>query len=477
MEPFVADPPHWDAGTGPAVPLKAATIGGHVPGVAMPIHSNAEPDHALTRRDFLAIASAGAVGAALAGCAPNPVTGKSQLMLVSEQDEIAMDRKQSPHQFSEDYGPVSEGRVNAYVDRVGKAIGGKSHRPAMPYSFRVVEASHVNAYAFPGGSIASTRGILLSLDNEAQLAALLGHEIGHVNARHTAARMSQGMLMQLAVVGTTIAVAAKDERYAPVAGTVGSLGSGLLLAKYSRDDERQADALGTEYMVRAGYNPEGMVGLMRMLNGLHDKAPNQLEMMFASHPMSAERLANTQRTIAERYKDRGGLPLFRERFMDETEPLRRLRPAVEAIQKGDKAFGEGKPEAAAPHYTAALKAVPEDYEALVKMSRCLLVQKQVKEARVYAERAKAAKPGEAQALAALGLASLQQKDFASAHSEFSGYMKLLPGNPGMFFLDGYSLDNLGRRQEAAALYRKYLETGATDKAAQHAQARLAAWGG
>jgi predicted Zn-dependent protease len=441
----------------------------------MPIRSNHEHAHPLSRRDFLAIASAGVAGAALTGCASNPVTGQTQLMLMSEQQEIATDRKQSPHQFSEDFGTISEVRVNSYVERVGKELGAKSHRPGMPYSFRVVEASHVNAYAFPGGSIACTRGILLGIDNEAQLAALLGHEIGHVSARHTAARMSQGMLMQLAVVGATIAVSQKDDRFTPVAGTVGALGSGLLLAKYSRDDERQADALGMEYMVRVGYNPEGMVGLMQMLTSLHDKEPSQLQMMFASHPMSQERLANAKNAIATHYNTFGDAPLFRERFMDETEPLRRYKPAVEAIQKGDKAFGGGKPEAAAPHYSDALKAIPDDYEALVKMARCLLVQNQAKEARVYAERAKAVKPGEAQALAALGLASLRQKDFASAHNEFSGYQQLLPGNPGMYFLDGYSLENLGRRPEAASLYRRYLESGAKDKAAQYAQNRLMAW--
>ena len=440
----------------------------------MPICSHFESSTLFSRRDFVKIASAGVGGLILAGCAKNPVTGKSQLMLMSEGDEIAMDQKQSPHQFSEDFGAISETRVNQYVDRVGRELGARSHRPNMPYSFRVVEASHINAYAFPGGSIACTRGILLNLDNEAQLAALLGHEIGHVNARHTAARMSQGMLLQVAVVGATIAAAQKDERYAPLAGTVGSLGSGLLLAKYSRDDERQADALGLEYMVRCGHNPEGMTGLMRMLTGLHDREPNQLELMFASHPMSQERLDNTQRAIKERYSTFGQYPLNRERYMDETEPLRRYKPVVEAIQKGDKALSGGKPEAATPFYATALKAIPEDYEALVKMSRCLLVQKQVRESRIYAERAKAAKPGEAQALAAMGLAAFTQKDFAAAHSEFSAYQKALPGNPGMYFLDGYSLDNLGRRQEAAVLYRKYLETGASDRAAQIAQNRLAA---
>jgi Flp pilus assembly protein TadD len=196
--------------------------------------------------------------------------------------------------------------------------------------------------------------------------------------------------------------------------------------------------------------------------------------MFASHPMSQERLTTAQRAIAERYNTFGAYPLYRERFMDETEPLRRYKPAVEAIQRGDKALASGKPEAATPHYAAALKAVPEDYEALVKMSRCLLMQKQVKESRLYAERAKAAKPGEAQALAAMGLAALQQQDFATAHNEFSGYRKLLPGNPGMTFLDGFSLDNLGQHEEAAILYRQYLETGASDRAAQIAQNRLAA---
>lgn len=438
----------------------------------MPIRTSAKKTGSLSRRDFMRIAGAG--GLILAGCAKNPVTGKSQLMLVGEGEEIAIDQEQSPHQFSEDFGAVSEPRVNQYVQRVGRELGAKSHRPAVPYSFRVVEASHVNAYAFPGGSIACTRGILLSLDNEAQLAALFGHEIGHVSARHSAARMSQGMLLQVAVAGATIAVASKDERYAPVAGTVGALGSGLLLAKYSRDDERQADSLGLDYMVRCGHNPEGMMGLMRMLNGLHDKEPSQLDLMFASHPMSKERLENTQRAIRERYATLGSYPLNRERFMDETEPMRRFKPAVEAIQKGDKALATGKPETATPHYAAALKAVPDDYEALVKMSRCLLLQKQVKEARVYADRAKAAKPGEAQALAAMGLAALQMKDFAASHAEFAAYRKALPGNPGMYFLDGFSLDNLGRRQEAAVLYRKYLETGATDQAAAHAQSRLAA---
>ena len=127
-----------------------------------------------SRRRFIRAGAMTAVAVALGGCAKNPVTGQSQLMLVSETQEITMDKQAAPHQFSADYGPVQDGAVNSYVDGVGQRLAATSHRPDMPYSFRVVNANYVNAYAFPGGSIACTRGILLDMDNEAELAALLG---------------------------------------------------------------------------------------------------------------------------------------------------------------------------------------------------------------------------------------------------------------------------------------------------------------
>jgi len=130
-----------------------------------------------TRRHFLWLLSMSAAGAAV-GCAANPVTGKSQLMLVSEEEEIQIDRQQSPFQFSADYGQILDKSLNDYVRGVGQSMATRTHRSHMPYSFRGVNATYVNAYAFPGGSIACTRGILLSLENEAELAGLLGHELG-----------------------------------------------------------------------------------------------------------------------------------------------------------------------------------------------------------------------------------------------------------------------------------------------------------
>ena len=248
----------------------------------------------LTRRQFVEI-SALASGGVLAGCMTNPVTGKSQFSLVSEAQEIQLDQSQSPHQFSADFGPVQQSAVNDYINRVGQDLTKVSHRPQMPYSFRAVNASHVNAYAFPGGSIAATRGILLSMGNESELSGLLGHEVGHVCARHAAARQSSAMLAQLLIAAAAIAASQKKSEYGDLVAGLGGIGAGALLAHYSRDDERQADALGMEYMVKAGHNPEGMVGLMDILRGLHKGRPSALDLMFASHPMSDERYATAVR--------------------------------------------------------------------------------------------------------------------------------------------------------------------------------------
>jgi len=198
----------------------------------------------LSRRQFLIMTSMAATNLAL-GCATNPVTGKSQFMLMDEQEEIAIDKQYSPQQFSADYGTVQDPALQGYIQATGKAMAAKTHRPQMPYDFHCVNANYVNAYAFPGGSIACTRGILLDLENEAELAALLGHELGHVNARHTAASMSKAKVANVAVGGLAILTSvAVGSSAGNLAGQLGQLGSGALLASYSRDNERQADHLG-----------------------------------------------------------------------------------------------------------------------------------------------------------------------------------------------------------------------------------------
>ena len=428
-----------------------------------------------SRRHFLWLLSLSAAGAAVS-CATSPVTGRTQFMLVSEEEEIQIDRQNAPFQFSEDYGQIQDPGLNDYVRQVGQSLAVRTHRARMPYSFRVVNANYVNAYAFPGGSIACTRAILLSLDNEAELAALLGHELGHVNARHTAQQMSKGKLTNTIVGGFSAVAGAVAGGLGQVAGALGGIGAGALLAHYSRDNEREADALGMEYMVRAGYGPKGMVELMEMLQSLSKSKPGAIELMFATHPMSDERYQNAIRNSRTKYASAQTLPLNRERYMDHTARLRAMKGTIEELQKGEEAMNGRKMGEAETHFRNALRRTPNDYAGLVMMATCQVIQKKPAEGLPYSEAAKAVYPQEAQAYSLSGIAKLQTRNFAGAYQDFSAYEKVLPGNPSTVFLKGFSREGMGNKEEAAQEYHRYLQVVREGKFAQYAYGRLVEWG-
>ncbi|MGX9364973.1 M48 family metalloprotease [Desulfoplanes sp. PS50] len=429
----------------------------------------------LTRRAFLKASALSALGVTL-GCAANPVTGESQLMLVSRDQEISMDKEQSPYQFSADYGAVQDQTLNRYVNEVGRGLAQKSHRQDMPYSFRPLNAVYVNAYAFPGGSIGLTRAIMLELDNEAELAALLGHELGHVNARHTAARMSKGQLTSLVVGLGAAAVGALHEDMGDIAAGLGSLGTGALLAHYSREDERQADDLGMLYMMRAGYDTDGMVGLMDMLNEQHRQKPGALELMFATHPMSSERLATARKAAAGKYATSRDYRLNRERYLDNTASLRRIGPAINEMQKGSSLMGDSKYDQAAQHFETALSQAPNDYTGLLLLAKCRLVQKSYADAARRATRAVEVYPEEPQARQVAGMAQLGTREFNKALENFTAYENKLPANPYTTFYKGVALENLGNREDAASQYYRFLQSVNQGEQAQYAYTRLREWG-
>ncbi len=429
----------------------------------------------LTRRDFLWLTSMAAAGYVF-GCATDPITGKKQLMLVSEDTEIQIDRQYAPIQISSDYGVTQDRQLNNYVSQVGTKMVAKTHRTHMPYTFQVVNATYVNAYAFPGGTIATTRGIMLSLENEAELAALLGHELGHVNARHSAEQMSKGMLTQAVVGGVSALAGTQSEALGDLANQLGQVGAGALLASYSRDNEREADALGMQYMVDAGYGSEGFVGLMQMLNSMSKHKSTTVDLLFATHPMSQERYNTAVQMANSQYASAKNRPLYRERYMDHTAGLRAKKTAIEEIQKGDKLLAQRKYDAASGHYRRALKKAPNDYVALCQMSISNLAQKKYAVGRQYAEMAQKAYPHEAQAYHLRGFSKIQLKDFEGAYAEFNTFDQLLPGNPNTLFFKGYCQEGMGNTEQAAQHYRRYLQIVQQGQYAQHAYRRLVDWG-
>ena len=183
-----------------------------------------------------------AVVSATAGCATNPVTGQRQLSLISEGQEIEMGREGAA-QVEAQIGLVDDAALQQYVQRIGKALASKSERPNLPWNFGVVNDPTPNAFALPGGFIYVTRGLLPLMQNEAELATVIGHEIGHVTAKHSVTQMSNAQLAQIGLgIGSILAPAVADR----VGGLAGA-GLQLLFLKYGRDDERQADELGFNY--------------------------------------------------------------------------------------------------------------------------------------------------------------------------------------------------------------------------------------
>jgi len=433
----------------------------------------------IERRRFLWLMSAAGVGLStgvMHGCATDPVTGSTVLVGMSRSQEISLDRQQSPHQFSADYGAVQDAGVNGYMSELGSRLAGRSHRPDMPYSFRTVNANHVNAYAFPGGSIAVTRGILVELENEAELAGLLGHEVGHVAARHAAEQAGKTLVAQAAVAGGAVYAGSRDAALGNVVAGLGSLGAGALLAHYSRNNERESDRLGMAYMAETGHNPRGMAGLMEVLKSKNSRRPSAMDLMFSTHPPSDERYETAQRRAATAYAAYAAAPFHRERFMDETAPVHRLRPSILEQQKGEREMGREAFAAAEARFQSALAMTPEDYTGNILLGKSLLAQERPREADRYFERARNIYPSEAQGHHLGGMASLYRGAFQAAYERFDRYESLLPGNPNTVFLKGIALENMDQRRAAAQEYYRYLQQVNRGNAAEYSYRRLQDWG-
>ncbi len=195
----------------------------------------------------------------VAACAVNPATGERQLSFIGEGQEIEMGRESDPAIVAQ-YGLYPDSSVQRYVRNLGLELASVSERPDLPWTFRVLDDPSINAFALPGGFIYVTRGILAHFESEAQLAGVLGHEIGHVTARHSVNQMSRAQLAQLGLVVGAVASETVRENFDPIQGAVG-----LGFLKFSRDDENQADELGVRYMTRLDYDPRELAGVMEML--------------------------------------------------------------------------------------------------------------------------------------------------------------------------------------------------------------------
>ena len=223
-------------------------------------------------------------------CAVNPVTGKKQLMLMTEAQEISLGKQYDP-QVVATFGIYHDDALQSFVDATGAELGKISHRPNLEYHFRILDSPVVNAFAVPGGYIYLTRGILVQLNNEAELVGVMGHEMGHITARHTASQQSKQQLGQLLILGGMIA--SEDFRkFADYA----MQGMQLLFLKFSRDDERQADELGVQYSSEIGYDAHKMADFFNVLNKMQLKSESGgVPTFLSTHPNPGDRYRDVNR--------------------------------------------------------------------------------------------------------------------------------------------------------------------------------------
>ncbi len=233
------------------------------------------------------------IATVISGCAVNPATGESQLALVSESQEVQMGRS-GAEQVRNSIGLYSDPALQQYVAAIGAQLASKSERPDLPWSFAVADDDVVNAFALPGGYIFVTRGILAHFNSEAELAAVLGHEIGHVTARHSVEQISRA---QLAQIGMTVG----SILYSPIRQFSNVIGQGvsLLFLKYGRDAEREADRLGLKYMLQSNYKPSAALDVFAMLaRQSQGTGQRSLPAWLSTHPSPQDRHAELSRITA-----------------------------------------------------------------------------------------------------------------------------------------------------------------------------------
>jgi len=252
------------------------------------------------------------IGAAFAvACAVNPVTGKSELSLVSESQEIEMGR-QNAQAVAQTIGYYEDAAVQSYLSGVGTKMAAASERPQLPWEFHVVNDGAVNAFALPGGFIFVTRGLMTSITNEAELATVVGHEIGHVTNRHSVQQISRAQIAQIGLgVGSIL-----NSTVAQMSGAVGQ-GLGVLFLKYSRDAENEADLAGFRYALNQGYDVRQMKNVFQTLEAVSQVGGGggRLPEWLATHPSPENRLKTVQARLDTLHKDLSKAIVRRDEYL------------------------------------------------------------------------------------------------------------------------------------------------------------------
>ena len=391
----------------------------------------------------------------LSGCGVNPVTGKKEIQFISEAQEIKIgEQHYAPTQQSQggDFDVLPD--LTAYVNEVGQKLAAVADRQ-LPYEFVVLNNPIPNAWALPGGKIAINVGLLTELKSEAELAAVLGHEIVHAAARHGAKAQERGTLMQVGLAAAQIgaAISDVDASVANLAIQGAGLGAQLVQQRYGRDQELESDEYGMKYMKLAGYDPQGAVSLqetfVRLSQQEGGKARGWLEGLFASHPPSQERVAKNKATAAQ--LGPGGT-LGKESYEARLKPFRALEPAYENFEQAMLAASKKDYARAEQLAREAAKMVPREGRFHEFIGEMELAQKRPEQAIPHYQKAIDLNPDYFGSYLGAGVAQYQAGNKQTAQEWLTKSMDLLPTAPGAYYLGAIARDR-GNRQQAMEYFQ------------------------
>ena len=390
----------------------------------------------------------------LSGCVENPVTGKKQFSLVSASQEVSIgDQNYLPSQQQQGGRYSVDPELSLYVSRVGQKLAAVSDRKELPYEFVVLNNDVPNAWALPGGKIAINRGLLLLLDDEAQLAAVLGHEIVHAAARHGAAQMTQQTLLGLGA--QVVGVASQGTEYGDLINMGVGLGAGAAQAKYGRSQELESDEFGITYMVRAGYEPYGAVELQEIFVKLSEGSnSNFISDLMASHPPSQERVDKNREAAAK-------LPRGVRNKAEYQRAIAQIvkdKPAYEAHTKALAAIAEKNYSAAQSLVSQAINKQPEEALFYVTQGQLNLAQKNSSAAIQSFSSATRKNPEYFMGFLGLGLAQKSEGKLSDARVNLEKSLTFLPTQTGVYHLGELELAS-GNRDSAIAYFQTAQQGG------------------
>jgi predicted Zn-dependent protease len=307
-----------------------------------------------TFRSFTSLTAAVAAAALLSACGSqvrNPVTGQKERTVMSESAEIAEGRK-AHAEILKEMPPLANPAIQAYVNDLGQRLAKQSHKADITWTFTVIDSPDVNAFALPGGFVYVTRGIMAHMDSEADLAGVIGHEIGHVTARHGAQRATRQQNAALGAVAAGILGMVLDSKgygqLGQAASQVGQQAAAGYVAKYSREQELQADGLGAEYLVRANFDPRNMVDVIGVLKNQERFAQDQARAegrpvpegnsWLASHPSNDQRLDAITKLAAQYKADRAYVDEGRDRFLRLMNGVRYGESPDQGLTRGNQFY-------------------------------------------------------------------------------------------------------------------------------------------